>query len=94
MSRWECARCGHGKGQMHDLKIWPHFFSDVLNGTKTFELRRNDRNFECGDDLLLREWNPETREYTGREIIKHVAMIVTQSEGLAEGWVILGLLPA
>jgi hypothetical protein len=94
MSRWQCARCGHGKGTLHELKTWPHFFSEILNGTKQFELRRNDRNFQCGDDLHLREWDPETREYTGREIFKHVAYITKKTEGLAEGFVLMGLVPA
>jgi hypothetical protein len=94
MSRWECAKCGHGKGTLHELKTWPPFFGDIIEGRKSFELRRNDRNFECGDDLRLREWNPETKEYTGRETIRYVALILTKHEGLAEGFALMGLVPA
>jgi hypothetical protein len=43
----------------HELKIWPQFFRAVLNGSKTFELRKNDREFQSGDEVVLREWDPE-----------------------------------
>lgn len=51
----------------HELKTWPKPFQKVVDGTKKFELRKNDRGFEEGDRLRLREWDPDTSEYTGRE---------------------------
>lgn len=51
----------------HELKSWPEFFQCVFDGTKTFELRKNDRDFQVGDTLHLREWEPNTARYTGRE---------------------------
>lgn len=51
----------------HDLKVWPQFFDAVADGVKTFEVRRNDRGFERDDVLVLREWDPATKEYTGQE---------------------------
>lgn len=51
-----------------DLKSWPEFFQAVLDGTKTFEIRKNDRDFQVGDMLLLREFQPCPRCHgTGRE---------------------------
>ena len=32
----------------HDLKTWPEYFAEIANGNKTFELRKNDRDFESG----------------------------------------------
>lgn len=57
-------------------KIWPEFFGQVLNGTKKFEIRLAD--FECnkGDVLVLREWDPKTKKYTGREIKKNVTFVI------------------
>jgi len=41
--------------QTHRLKTDPKQFDDVAAGIKTFEIRRNDRNFEQGDRLILEE---------------------------------------
>lgn len=55
---------------IHELKIWPQYFCRVLDGSKTFEVRNNDRGFQCGDTVLLREYDPkeiiESHRYTGR----------------------------
>lgn len=90
----ECARCGHGKGDLHDLKIWPMWFSQVTGGHKAFEIRWNDRDYKCGDMLLLREWDPETEAYTGRETYRRVSSIIHNHQGLVEGYVLMGLVPA
>lgn len=58
-----------------EKKIWPEFFEKILNGSKTFEVRLNDFDINEGDTLVLREWNPETKEYTGRSIEKTVGFI-------------------
>ena len=47
----------------HELKILPQYFQAVWNGTKNFELRKNDRDYKVGDILILREYN--NGEYTG-----------------------------
>ncbi|WKV32897.1 RNA-binding protein [Bdellovibrio phage MAC3UK] len=44
--------------KVHELKIWPEFYFRVANGTKTFEYRENDRNFQAGDKVVLKEWDP------------------------------------
>lgn len=42
----------------HDLKIWPQYFCRVEDGSKTFEVRTNDRGFQPGDEVTLKEWSP------------------------------------
>lgn len=42
----------------HELKIWPQFYAAVKDGRKTFEVRENDRAFQAGDTVTLREWDP------------------------------------
>lgn len=42
----------------HELKIWPQYYCRVADGTKTFEVRVNDRGFQPGDEVILKEWDP------------------------------------
>jgi hypothetical protein len=51
----------------HRLKSWPQFFERIVSGEKTHELRRADRDFRVGDILRLREFDPQTNQFTGRE---------------------------
>ena len=40
----------------HDLKCDPQFFPALVDGSKPFELRENDRDYEVGDMLMLHEY--------------------------------------
>lgn len=54
--------------KVHQLKTWPMYFTALRQGSKTFELRENDRQFKVGDTLQLREFDPCVRCWgTGRE---------------------------
>jgi len=57
-------------------KIWPEYFNDVASGKKRFELRVADFDIKEGDILVLEEWNPETKQYTGRSIEKKVGYVL------------------
>lgn len=84
---------------MHELKSWPDFFEPVLTGTKTFELRKNDRHFAVGDILVLREFDDRKGTYTGRTLRKRVVYLldgigsgaITPMHGLMRGYCILGI---
>lgn len=75
----------------HELKIFPKWFMDVALWKKDFEIRKNDREFEVGDILILREW--DGKEYTGRKIRRMIKYIYkgTGEYGLQEGYCVLGL---
>lgn len=75
---------------IHDLKLNRQFFPDVKSGKKSFELRKNDRNYQVGDFLRLKEW---TGEYTGEYIDAVITYIVDEYTciGLQTGFVILGI---
>ncbi len=45
---------------IHDLKIWPQYYCRIVDGTLTFQSRKNDREFQFGDTVILREWNPSS----------------------------------
>ena len=57
-------------------KIWPEYFELVAGGKKKFEMRLNDFEINEGDVLVLEEWNPQTKQYTGRKIEKKVDYIL------------------
>ncbi len=76
----------------HELKTWPDFFADVQLGLKNFEVRKDDRGFIAGDILLLREWSPEQRAYTGARIKKQVMYVLQGGQfGVEPGYVVMGL---
>lgn len=53
------------KERTHELKTWPEPFMDVALGRKTFEVRKNDRDYRVGDTLKLQEYSPGTDSYSG-----------------------------
>lgn len=59
---------------VHELKILPVHYQPVVDGLKLAELRKNDRDFQVGDHIILKEWENGcyTGNQTGREII-HIA---------------------
>lgn len=88
---------------LHSLKSWPMFFDSVKDGTKTFELRKLDRDYHVGDMLELREWDPiqahhgdtlVTKGYTGRVlVVGPITHILAGGFGLIDGYGILGFHP-
>jgi len=85
---------------VHELRCWPEFFAPLLSGEKTAELRYNDRDYQVGDILLLREWEPKGEVYTGREckrVVTHVLHgagtvgVIAPLRGLSLKYVMLSL---
>ena len=82
----------------HVLKTDSVVFQDVLDGNKTFEIRFNDRDYQVGDLVILKETeftgeqmkSGQPLVYTGREIQKRISYVLS-GYGLHEGWVILGI---
>ncbi len=56
-------------------KSWPEEFEAVLAGKKKYDLRLNDFEINKGDILILEEYDPKTKEYTGRTIEKKVSYV-------------------
>lgn len=82
---------------VHQLKCAANYFEDVITGKKTFEVRKNDRNFHVGDYLALNELTPHEcnskHEHleTGRSAIFRVHYILDDPAYCKEGYVILGI---
>jgi hypothetical protein len=81
----------------HDLKVWPEFFDALADGRKPFEIRKNDRDYQVGDVLRLREYAPGPDVYTGRELRRTVSYMLEGNDslafafGLRTGFVAMGL---
>lgn len=57
-------------------KIWPEYFELVKSGKKKFELRLADFKIKEGDTLILEEWDPKKKEYTGKKLKRKVKYIL------------------
>ena len=57
-------------------KSWPEIFEKVLSGEKKFDLRLGDFEISEGDILILEEWDPEKKEYTGRKLEKRISYVL------------------
>ncbi|WP_281223084.1 DUF3850 domain-containing protein [Photobacterium sanguinicancri] len=76
---------------LHELKILSAHFTEVLAGRKTHEVRLNDRDYQVGDCLNLREIE-ESGEYTGQEMNVQICHVLHGGQfGLDEGWCVLSL---
>lgn len=87
-----------------EKRLWPEGFQRVLDGVKTYELRLGDFEIAEGDMLVLREWDPDTSAYTGRQlerIVGHVGkwrdgdleMYWTEEQIRTHGLQVISLLP-
>ena len=59
-----------------EKKVWPEYFQLILDNKKKFELRLGDFKCNQGDILVLREWDPKTKKYTGRKTEKTVNYVI------------------
>jgi hypothetical protein len=81
------------KPRTHYLKCLPDSFRTSKLGVKPFELRRNDRNFQVDDVLVLQEYDPTEKRYTGEHLFWAVTYVLNgpSPHGLAADHCILGL---
>ena len=83
------------------LKILPEFYDAVESMEKPFEVRKNDRNYQVGDILILQEYVPEVdwpahapvfRGYTGASIRRKISYVLPGGQyGIDPEYVVLGL---
>lgn len=76
----------------HELKTVNPHFNNLELGIKTFEIRKNDRNYQVNDTLILKEYDLEKNEYTGKKLKFKVTHIINNfSEGLKENYCIMSI---
>lgn len=74
-----------------EKKILPEFFRHIMDGSKTFEICKDEDNIQPGDTLILREWDKETRLYSGRKDEEIITYVLRDAEqyGLMPGYCIM-----
>lgn len=86
---WDCYVIGGRVKVVHEVKLSSEYFNSVKNGSKPFELIFDDKDYVVGDIFVLRE--TRSGEYTGRICWREVTYKLSDCQGLAQGWCILGI---
>jgi hypothetical protein len=78
----------------HTIKCWPAYFEPIRRKEKNFDVRRDDRGYQRGDKVILREFDPKRGSlgsFTGNDEHRKIKYILTGGQfGLEPGYVVLG----
>lgn len=74
--------------KIHFLKTVQPFFSEVKSGAKEFELRRNDRDFQVGDEVVLQEYDAVSDKFTGFQVWGLITYVLKDCPGIEDGFCI------
>ena len=55
----------------HELKTWPGYFEEIFMGHKTFEIRKNDRNFKTSKKIYKYADNHDSFDGWSRKFCQH-----------------------
>ena len=75
----------------HEIKIAPEYYEAVAWGRKNFELRKDDRGYQVGDILCMKEWDGQ--QYTDKAPLNREITYILRDcpeYGLKAGYCILG----
>ncbi|SHK69476.1 DUF3850 domain-containing protein [Epilithonimonas mollis] len=76
--------------KVHRLKLQQPYFEDVFYNRKEFEVRKNDRDYQVGDRLVLFE--DPTENTLHKYVMKDIKYILEGGQfGIEPGYVVLGL---
>lgn len=75
----------------HEVKCLHEFFTAIIEKRKTFEVRKNDRNYAEGDGLLLVEiW--KNGKVTGRAAFCQISYVLPGGAyGISPEYCVLGI---
>jgi hypothetical protein len=74
----------------HEIKIHTVYYNRVLEGVKPFEIREDDRDYQVGDILLMREFDPERGEYISHSAPIRALVTYKSTFQQKDGWCVLG----
>lgn len=88
----------------HELKCRPEYFSRIVSGQKTFEVRKNDRNYQVGDYVSLIEYSPVSDKAptihrwdsmaSSQSRTYEAEIVYIETYAQQDGYVVLGIRPA
>ena len=78
---------------IHELKILPKYFNDIISGKKSFEIRKKERDYKCGDLLALNEYDDKKKAYTGCSCLVYIDYIIDDPKYCKENFVVMGIKP-
>lgn len=76
---------------LHALKTVQPYFEYVQKGIKQFEVRKDDRPFGEGDEIVLQEWDETNKRYIGEEWKGIITMVMRDADYCKKGFCILGI---
>ena len=80
----------------HQLKIKQYYLFHILEGLKTFEVRKNDRDFQVGDSikfLPLEDENYNVYSFQSPIPDYRINYILSDFSGLQQNYVCLAITP-
>lgn len=79
----------------HLVKCWVEFFAPIRDGLKTFDIRRDDRDYQVGDEIVQLEYRHGIGTYTGSEVCCIITYVARGKKfepfGLKPGYAILAI---
>ncbi|MEQ3500615.1 DUF3850 domain-containing protein [Tenacibaculum sp. SSH1-16] len=77
--------------RVHEVKVKQPFYDDLYFKRKSFEVRKNDRDYEVGDILHLKEFSNQDWQNMQGIFRKVVYLLEGGQYGIENGYVVLGL---
>lgn len=80
----------------HVVKSWPGFYEKHINGELPVMIRKDDRDYQPGDTVELKEYEPAVGgvgQYTGRTKKFHVNRTFRRIPGLEADYVLIAMRP-
>lgn len=77
---------------VYEMRVFPENFKAIKEGKKKFEVVKNDKNYNVGEYIDLREFDIG-KGYTGEMLCLKIVYMMTsnQVEGLKDGYCVLGI---
>lgn len=75
---------------IHAVKCRSNYFKALQSGQKSFEVRKNDRDYKVGDLLGINEID-NGGNYTGRALVCRINYILDGFEGLKDDYIAMSV---